>query len=246
MVCVSQFCFSYKKSIESVSLGVYLQPLSLVVAMPFGNAHLILIRLIAVLLLIAFGAKSFGLVFDDLLPLKIGVSRSLLIFALLCELSLAVWNFVRSADPWLRWQVNLIVFSVFLLFSIWRWFAGYASCGCLGVFGLSPLFMIAGDALILLLLTCFKPPISRIEEPVSVDPVGDRWTSRRAWLISALMFGGVVFIGVSFQEWSQVADGPVKGVLLLESQLVANVENSVMVYVINSSSLPVKIVGVQA
>lgn len=56
MVCVSQFCFSYKKSIESVSLGVYLQPLSLVVAMPFGNAHLILIRLIAVLLLIAFGA----------------------------------------------------------------------------------------------------------------------------------------------------------------------------------------------
>lgn len=75
-------------------------------------------------------------------------SRSFLTFLVLIELATALWLVFGLYSQWTRWSV-IVLFLLFMEYSLFQGLAGEKTCKCLGKVQISPWLMVAFDALVI-------------------------------------------------------------------------------------------------
>jgi thiol-disulfide isomerase/thioredoxin len=121
------------------------------------NASDIVLKILAIILLIAAVLKGWQLITEPVANNSIWTYRPFLILTVEFELALAIW-LLSSLFKKAAWLASLLCFSVFSVITLYKGITGAESCGCFGSIHVNPwITLFAIDLPAVLSLALFRP-----------------------------------------------------------------------------------------
>jgi len=125
----------------------------------------IVMRLLAVILLMAAALKAWQLLTEPVANADIWTYRPFLILTVELELALAIW-LLSGLFKKAAWLAGLLCFSLFLVITLYKGVTGAESCGCFGSVHVNPwMTLFAIDLPAVIALALFRPEL-RLPPPL--------------------------------------------------------------------------------
>ena len=119
----------------------------------------IVMRLLAVILLMAAALKAWQLLTEPVANADIWTYRPFLILTVELELALAIW-LLSGLFKKAAWLAGLLCFSLFLVITLYKGVTGAESCGCFGSVHVNPwMTLFAIDLPAVIALALFRPEL---------------------------------------------------------------------------------------